>query len=388
MPRTLLAVSLAALLVAGCAIPPRTVVPEGLKSPFTGYASALYGDDAMWLCRPDLPGDPCKSDLSVTELRADGGRVVLPDPPPAAPEVDCFYVYPTVDMGIVPQNHTDLDDIEPAKEATRSQVALFRDVCTLYVPLYRQISIGSYVLLPTDARERRSAVAFSDVKDAFLHYMGQYNRGRKVVLLGHSQGADMVVRLLESFFEHDPLMRSRLLVAMPLGGPVEVPRGKLRGGTFATIPLCSAPDELGCVVAFQSRPAAGKMGNPVVPLHPGNVTACVNPAPAGEQGVRRFSRSYFPVSKLTRPYLRGVEGVTTPFVMMRDFYSSACSDGLDGYGYLTVAQGPKDGDRRDGLLDLGDDRFNGALGLHVADFQFAMGDLIDLVARKARGARR
>ena len=35
------------------------------------------------------------------------------------------------------------------------------------------------------------------VVDAFLHYMGQYNRGRKVVLLGHSQGAQMIVRLLQ-----------------------------------------------------------------------------------------------------------------------------------------------------------------------------------------------
>jgi hypothetical protein len=387
MPSSHLVLSLVALLLSGCAIPPATVTPEGLQSPFTGYASALYGDDARWLCRPDLPGDACHADTSATELRADGTRAAVPSATIDARPIDCFYVYPTVDLSLVPQNHTDLTDLEPARDATRSQVALFREVCNLYVPFYRQITIGSYVFSAQE-RERRSVVAFSDVKDAFLHYMGQYNRGRRIVLLGHSQGADMVVRLLDTFFEHDPLMRARLVVAIPLGGPIEVPNGKLAGGTFENLPLCSAKDEVGCLVAFQSRPAATKVGNPPVQPKPGNVTACVNPAPATEQGVHRFSRSFFPLTKETRPFLRGVGDITTPFVMMRDFYSSACSDGLDGYHYLTVAEGPRDGDRRERLLDLQADRFHGALGLHVADFQFAMGDLIDLVARKARRAPR
>jgi hypothetical protein len=386
MPHALVGASLLALLATGCAIPPSTVVPEGLHSPFTGYQSELYRDDDRWLCRPDLPNDVCHADTTATELRADGSRAPIAAVPAAPREVDCFYVYPTVDMGLVPQNHTDLDDVAPARDATRSQASLFREVCNLYVPRYRQVTIGTY-LVPGAALERRSEVAFSDVKDAFLHYMGQYNHGHKVVLLGHSQGADMVVRLLESFFEHDALMRSRLLVAMPLGGPVEVPKGKLVGGTFTTLPLCSAPDELACVVAFQSRPPAEKVGKPLFKPKPGNVTACVNPAPPTEHGVHRFSRSFFPVMEMTRPYLHGIEGISTPFVMMRDFYASACSDGLDGYAYLTVAQAPRDGDRREGLLDLGADRFNGSFGLHVADFQFAMGDLIDLVARKARRAR-
>ena len=117
------------------------------------------------------------------------------------------------------------------------------------------------------------------------------------------------------------------------------------------------------------------------------MTACVNPAPAGELGIHRFSRSYFPITEMTKPYLVGVEGIKTPFVMLRDYYTAACVEGLDGYAYLAVAVGPRDGDTRKSLLDLTADRFNGSFGLHVADFQFAMGDLIDLVARKAAHAR-
>ena len=372
--------------MAACAIPPKTVTPAGLHSPFTGYLSNLYRNDKMWLCRPDLAGDVCHADATATELRADGSRAVLPSSAAAAPKVDCFYVYPTVDLALVPDNHTDFEALEPVADATRSQAGPFRDVCALYVPLYRQITIGTYVF-SAEAREKRSEVAFSDVKDAFLHYMGQYNHGRKVVLLGHSQGADMVVRLLKALFEQDPVMLSLLLVAMPIGGPVEVRKGRLVGGTFEAIPLCSHPDELGCVVAFQSRPAAGRVGKPLFQPRPGNVTACVNPAPAGELGIHRFTRALFPLTTVTRAYLSGVESINTQFLMLREFYTAACVEGLDGYGYLAVAVGPKNGDARVSPLDLTASRFNGGMGLHVADVQFAMGDLVDLVAWKSAHAR-
>jgi hypothetical protein len=76
--------------------------------------------------------------------------------------------------------------------------------------------MGTYVF-STEDRDRRSEVAFSDVKDAFLHYMGQYNHGRKVVLLGHSQGADMVVRLLKAVFDQDPSTSPRHDSTAPSG---------------------------------------------------------------------------------------------------------------------------------------------------------------------------
>ncbi len=106
------------------------------------------------------------------------------------------------------------------------------------------------------------------MEDAFLHYMGRYNHGRKVVLIGHSQGAGMIVHLLQSRFEHDPVMMSRLLLAMPIGGPVEVPKGATVGATFDSIPLCTKPDETACVIAYQSRSAGGKVGKPAFARSP------------------------------------------------------------------------------------------------------------------------
>lgn len=375
-----------ALASAGCALPPRTPVPVGLQSPFTGYSSETYRDDKMWLCRPDLPFDVCRGDATATELREDHSRSVVKAAPAARPGVDCFYVYPTVDHDLLPGNHATDDDKVPAARATLSQITPFNSVCSIYVPVYRQVTIGTYLFGKGEEKGDgpRSEVAFSDVEDAFLHYMGQYNHGRKVVLIGHSQGAGMIVHLLQSRFEHDPVMMSRLLLAMPIGGPVEVPRGAAVGATFDSIPLCTRSDETGCVIAYQSRTAGGKVGKPAFEPKPGNEIACVNPAGVGEAGVHRFSRSLFPLTKDSRPWLHGIEGVETPFVMLRGFYTGECTAGPDGYNYLSVATAPGTGDQRTSAIDLMEDRFNGTLGLHVVDFQFAMGDLIDLVASRAK----
>lgn len=382
----LLGAALLSLLAAGCGLPPRTAVPEGLKSPFTGYSSATYRDDKMWLCRPDLPFDVCRGDATATEVHDDRSHAVVADKPAAHPAVDCFYVYPTVDHALLPGNHDADDDRVPAARATISQVTPFHDVCALYVPVYRQVTIGTYLFGKGESKGDgpRAQVAFSDVEDAFLHYMGRYNHGRKVVLMGHSQGAEMVIQLLKARFEHDPVMMGRLLLALPIGGPVEVPKGAVVGATFDSIPLCTKPGETACVIAYQSRSANGKLTKPAFAPTPGNEIACVNPAAVGGSGLHRFSRSFFPLTKDSQPWLHGIDGVKTPFLLLRDFYTGECVAGSDGYNYLSVAAAPLTGDQRTSAVDLTEDRFNGTLGLHVVDYQFAMGDLIDLVESRAK----
>ena len=371
------AVILIGLLGAACALPAPTPLPPGLHSPFTGYSSPLYRNDRMWLCRPDLPNSPCHRDLTATELRADGSRVIVPHLAAPHPDVDCFYVYPTVDLGLLPGNHTDFAHLGPIIDVTVAQAALFDEACAVYVPLYRQITIGTYFW---GDKTKRMAVALSDVEDAFLHYMGQYNHGRKVVLIGHSQGAEMVVRLLQQVFDKDPKMRERLLVAMPIGGPLELPAtgDATTGGSLTTIPICTSPDERGCVIGYHSYRATQQ------PLTdwpwddpPEQRSACVNPA--GDTGEHPFSRSYFLASKLDHH-----GGAATPFVLVRDLYAGACARSAQ-HVYLSIDERRLPGDLRH-PIDLGSRSLGSRFGLHVLDLQFALGDLIDLVKRKARAA--
>jgi len=370
----------------GCAETPAPAAPPpppDLASPFTGYASAHYQDGAAWLC---LPGrsDACAASLEATDLLPDGSRVVVPEaaPLPAAEKVDCFYVYPTVDLRLAPANHTSFSDLGPMTRTTIAQAAHFRGVCRLFVPLYRQATIGTYLRAP-EVRDRYLAVAESDVVDAFVHYMATYNGGRKIVLIGHSQGAEMVARLLSRLFDDDPAMREKLLLALPIGGQLDVVSGQTTGGTFKHIPVCARPGETGCVVGYRSFVAGTTVPPEDHPPPPGHERVCVNPAELDGGEGRPFSRAYFP--NVTDVPFRVTQDlkITTPFAVLRDFYKGTCVSGPAGLRYLAVSAAPGPGDVRENPVNFASRWLRGRLGLHILDLQFPQGDLLDLVARRA-----
>lgn len=378
------AASLSLLLpLVGCAVPPPAQSPPppaDLHAPFTGFESARYRDPSWWLC---LPGraDACAADLSATELRPDGSMVEVRDrPTPGADEVDCFFVYPTVDLRPWPASHTDFSDLRAMSRTTIAQAARFRTACNLYVPLYRQTTIGTYFQDDATRRPYRD-VAVSDVVDAFVHYMGQYNRGHKIVLVGHSQGAEMVVALLRRFFDDDPAMREKLLLAMPVGWALDVAPGQTTGGTFAHIPVCTEHGQTGCVIGYRSY-ADGEEVNVgrAVPA-PGRESVCVNPAELAH-GTPVFSRSFF--TKPPAPFhLVVMDDVPTPFVMLRDYYKARCVERPGGLRYLAVSAPARAGDTRTSPVDLSLRLLHGVLGYHLLDMQFPQGDLVDLVAERA-----
>jgi hypothetical protein len=373
-------VLLLALLVSGCRRGHSSADPPPPKdSP---------ASPAQWLCRPDRPTDPCRSsDLTATEIRPDGSRVIVSHHPADHPKVDCFYVYPTVDLELVPGNHEDLNEARRQTMTTIAQAARFTEACALWVPLYRQVTLGTY-LQPKETLERGLARAFSDIERAFGEFLAKADPTRKIVVVGHSQGAEMVVRVLRRFFDDDPALRARLLLAMPIGGDVDAPSGKTSGGTFKNIPACTTANETGCVVAYRTY-AAGENVDPDRWAPPsGRETLCVDPsvADAGNRDEpHRFSRAYFGLWPETRRHLRGVDGITTPFVLLRDFYSGRCVRGPGGFAYLEASQVPPHGDTRVSPVDFANRRLRiGKLGLHVLDMQLAQGDLVDMVSRRAR----
>jgi len=376
--------------LSGCGAPPAAApIPKDLKSPFAGYASAQFASPSRWLCLPERANDPCKRDMSATEIAPDRSRRVETPAIALAPSVDCFYVYPTVGLSLLAGNHDDFSDVSAIEEASLAQAAHFREACALYIPLYRQITIGTYFRGP-ETKNAALDVAYSDVADAFLHYMATYNRGRKIVLVGHSQGAQMLTRLVQRYFDADPTMRAQLLVAILLGGEIQVPEGRASGATFANVPLCTTALQTGCVVAFRSHRAQEAVEPRWNTPARGNITACVNPATldTGAKGLASLSRSYFPLSKTFRSELRDADDATTPFLLVRDFYRAECAEGTSGFHYLAVTAQPRDGDRRRSPVDWAARNVRGITGLHVLDFQLAQGDLVEIVRRRAESGAR
>ncbi len=361
---------------------------DPVAAPASGRLPAAdYDSPAMWLCRPDVSTGACRGDLDVTEIGRDGTRVVVPFVPAAAPDVDCFYVYPTVDVGLVPGNHVDFTDTTIMREVTRAQIARFGAVCRLFVPLYRQITIATYMASPEE-REERLEAAFDDVLNAFRWYRAHMDRGLPIALLGHSQGSEMIVRLLRALFEDDEILRARLLVAMAIGTDLQVAEGSTKGGSLRNIPLCTSAEELGCVIAFNAFPPEGVPHPWLWPPPAGRRTACVNPANVAGDGKHWLSGAVFPTGSRFASHFAASRRVTTPFLELRDFYEAWCVDGRDGLRYLAVEAAPGPGDTRESPVDLDSPAWRTMLGLHVLDYQFAQRDLVDLVKRKAAVAAR
>ncbi len=307
---------------------------------------------------------------------------------PRRPDVDCFYVYPTVDVGMVPGNHDDFRDIAPMQEFAHNQAARFGETCRVFAPLYRQVTIATY-FEPKEQREPRFEFAFADVLAAFRYYLGHFydahdgHGARKIVLIGHSQGGEMVIRLLHAVFDNDPAMRARLLVAIPLGAALDVPESRVVGGTFANLPLCTSPDELACVVAFQTYRAEHPAHSMYGPPPKGRRTACVNPADVGGSERHLLSGAVLPTRTRFRPDAPAAAGIQTPFLLLRDFYGAQCVDGKDGFRYLAVEAAPAQGDARTNPINFDEVIWRSQLGLHLLDFQLSQGDLVRMVKHKA-----
>ncbi len=349
-----------------------------------------YTRDELWLCRPGIARDLCLSaDLTTTELLADGTRTTIPSPPAAtAPAYDCFYVYPTVDVTGLPGNRTDLTNTTPMLDPLLNQAAWFRGQCRVVAPLYRQATLLG---LRGDGAAARLDLAFDDVASAFREYLRRDNGGRPFVLMGHSQGSFMTERLLSEVIAPDATLRARLIVALLLGGSVQVPRGALRGGSIGDVPLCASEDEVGCAVAYHTfgvshPPSAG--GVYPSSVRAGMSLACNNPvALAGGTMEARPRAVYLPTFAHQAVFAVGARfspEVTTPFVRLRDFYSLRCVADANLDAYLELRAAPAMGDQRrdpipyDGLIFA-----PSFLGLHLLDYNVALDDLLALVARKA-----
>ena len=241
---------LAALVLAACGGPSATpaTAPTAQASPSAG---PVIGPDAagiVWLCMPGAADDPCTADLSATVIDPTGQRTVSRFVPADAPSIDCFYVYPTTSRQTTINADLSIDPEERAVAA--AQAALFSQVCRVYAPIYPQLTIAA--LDSGRITLANVQTAYDGVKAAFDDYLANYNHGRGVVLIGHSQGAMLLADLLHFEVDPKPDVRKLLVSALLMGGNVTVAAGQSTGGDFANIPACGSASQTGCVVAYSS----------------------------------------------------------------------------------------------------------------------------------------
>ncbi|MFT3717011.1 MAG: DUF3089 domain-containing protein [Gordonia sp. (in: high G+C Gram-positive bacteria)] len=222
------------VLLAGLALVPVVAAPAGADPGRT-----------VWACHPRMHDDLCDGSLATTTgypPRTVGYRKA------SDPKVDCFYVYPTSTTQTTPNS-----DRRMTPEIARSiveQARMFSRVCRMFAPMYRQETFAaqpnkqSYVYTP------QAEIAYQDVRSSWNDYLAHDNHGRGVILIGHSQGAAHLARLIREEIDPDPSERGRLVGAILGGSPVYTATGKTSGGMFANIPACTRTGQAGCVTAF------------------------------------------------------------------------------------------------------------------------------------------
>ena len=200
---------------------------------FAGPASA---EDTVWICKPGQVDDLCAGSISTTA----GGEPIGFARPEDAP-VDCFYVYPTVSEQATP--NADLSKDPEVRRVVVQQARMFSRVCDVYAPMYRQeTSPGLYT--------ENTEVAYQSALSAWKDYLANYNDGRGVILVGHSQGSATLGRLVDEEIDPDPVLRKRLVGAILPGANIHVPKNELVGGMYENVPACSEAGEFGCLVAY------------------------------------------------------------------------------------------------------------------------------------------
>jgi hypothetical protein len=353
---------------------------------------ADYAQDENWLCRPGLADDACAAELSATEVMPDGTQTVTSLPAAVDAEVDCFYLYPTVDMDMTPDNK-DFTAIDRSLilDPLLGQAAPLRSVCNVFAPVYRQASIGSY-LADAATVEQRLGLAFTDVAAAFTHYLTTLDTGKPLVIAGHSQGAMMATLLIQTVIDADETLRGRLVAALLVGalGFYNVPEGALVGGSFANVPLCSTAEENGCVITFNTYadgfPPPATYGGIGAPPVAGTSVGCTHPgAVAGGKAVLRGAwlptSGRQPSSELMLNF--GATPLDTAFAVYRDLYAAECTPAANGNPYLKLTVEPGMGDARTNPVPFESPQLSPeALGLHLLDYAFLTEDLRSLLEAK------
>lgn len=366
-----------------------TALGFGVAAPAAaGPARASAPPDTVWLCRPHLASNPCTTDRRATRVAADGTTSVEPAVRAKKRPVDCFYVYPTVSLQ---QTINANRAIEPNETGVAlAQASRYSEVCNVYAPMYRQLTIKA---IGGGITPEAAAIAYGDVRDAWRDYLAHHNKGRGVVLIGHSQGAGMLIQLVKREIDAKPKVRKLLTAAYLLGGNVVVPTGKDVGGDFAHVPACRKPKQTGCVVAFSTfkePPPAdaifGRVNTGFNQVRGASAARshvlCVNPAAlrGGSAPVHAYFPAQIDLGVLTSSLPPGsLASVHTPWATFPGRYRAECKD-ENGASWLQVDESQNAADTRPALVDS----LGPTWGLHLVDANIAIGDQVALVRQQAR----
>lgn len=231
-----------------------------------------YKDDYFWFA------SPYKKDTSDLIPPNVDTSFDLADKP-----VDVFFIHPTGYFGPGEWNST-MEADKSAAQATEFMLASiaspFNGCCRIFAPHFREAHIHAFTTEDRQSGNQALDLAYQDVAKAFDYYLANENNGRPIILVGHSQGALIGKRLLQSHFDGKPLAE-QLVAAYIIGYWLQVER---LVKDLDTIGLCINASQTGCIVSYDTYVKGGfKEGS--IPIYKkdkwgineSGASVCINP---------------------------------------------------------------------------------------------------------------
>ena len=352
-----------------------------------GSASAA----TTWLCSPTLSAatNPCVTKQSTSTVLSNNSRSISSVSVPSNPKVDCFYVYPTTsDQQTLVANFAITPEL---KSIALFQAAPYNRICKVYAPVYRQMTIYG-LNHRNELTQPLADQAYNDVKSAWNDYLAHYNKGRGVILIGHSQGSFTLRRLIKAEIDPKLTVRKKIVAAHLIGGNVLVAKGSDRGGDFQNIPACKKSTQTRCVIGYstfnQTVPTESMWGRAVATglgpdVNPATEEVlCTNPANlAGGSGNLTTivpSAPFAPLSSIGLGIgLLGMglpKAVTSHWIQLPDLYSGRCVTSNGAKVLMVTGRTSKTPLNAVPSADW---------GLHLADMNIAMGNLLTVAKAQA-----
>jgi hypothetical protein len=356
-----------------------------------GSALAMKPPKTVWLCKPKLENNPCTESLTATVVHTNGEFNRQETKIAKKPAINCFYVYPTVSEQETENANLEIEPNE--RQVAIDQASRFSQDCKVYAPMYEQITLTAlkHEEEGKPLNPAASIIAYESMLSGFKEFIAKYDKGHGFELIGHSQGSLLLEQLIKEQIEPSPTLSKELVGGVILGGNVLVPEGQLVGGTFQTVPACTAAAETHCVIAYSSflkePPEGAFFGRENSPLvgghHEGEEVVCVNPTLLAQNGsagellpyanTTRFPGGLGYVQQAPTEKEAGVKWIVSP-----GEYAAQCHK-ENGASWLQVnpvgtAQDPPEYVEE----SLGPD-----WGLHLYDVNIALGNLVKDVALEA-----
>lgn len=192
-----------------------------------------YSDENSWIALPwRFDAADCIPQNCTSQDKQDSAQV------------DVFYVYPTAYVFGTKWN-TAYDSkhvIFRVAHLVESQASVYNACAKVYVPLYRQAILKSFI--NKKSGPQALDLAYTDVKAAFQYYMKHWNHGRPFIIAGHSQGSNHLTRLLKEEIDGTAIQH-QLIAAYLIGMPIA-------DTTFKNIPIGKTASQTNCFISWNT----------------------------------------------------------------------------------------------------------------------------------------